>query len=110
MANSYYQTITKPKLYVSYPLWQYANGALTDLATNYWIKGGDTWVAPDETLINMIQYIIQQCKGNLIEIAIATIGILSILTLLIPKDSFFGRCLGIFGQIFGFMGKLIGKK
>lgn len=58
----------------------------------------------------MIQYILQQCKGNLIEIAIATIGILSMLTMLIPKDSFFGKCLGIFGQIFGFMGKLIGKK
>ena len=58
----------------------------------------------------MIQYIFQQCKGNLIEIAIATIGILSMLTMLIPKDSFLGKGLGIFGQIFGFMGKLIGKK
>ena len=57
----------------------------------------------------MIQYILQQCKGNLIEIAIATIGILSMLTLLIPKDSWLGKCLGIFGQIFGFMGKLFKK-
>ena len=35
MANSYYQTITKPKLYVSYPLWQYANGALDSLARSF---------------------------------------------------------------------------
>ena len=28
MANSYYQTPTTPRLYVSYPLWQYANGGL----------------------------------------------------------------------------------
>tara|TARA_Y100001963_G_scaffold146585_1_gene221757 strand:- start:58 stop:1125 length:1068 start_codon:yes stop_codon:yes gene_type:complete len=34
MANSYYQTITTPKLYVSYPLWQYANGALDSMETN----------------------------------------------------------------------------
>jgi hypothetical protein len=32
------------------------------------------------------------------------------LTMLIPKDSFLGKGLGIFGQIFGFMGKIIGKK
>ena len=47
MANSYYQTITKPKLYVSYPLWQYANGALDDTATNF--------SQIDEDLIRMIQ-------------------------------------------------------
>jgi hypothetical protein len=58
----------------------------------------------------MIQYIFQQCNGKLIEIAIATIGILSMLTRLIPKDSFLGKGLGLFGQIFGLMGKLIGKK
>jgi hypothetical protein len=58
----------------------------------------------------MIQYIFQQCKGNLIEIAIATIGILSMLTMLIPKDSFIGKGLGLFGQIFGLMGKLVGRK
>lgn len=57
----------------------------------------------------MIQYIIQQCKGNLIEIAIATIGILSMLTMLIPKDSWLGKCLGIFGELFGFIGKLFKK-
>ena len=28
MANSNYQTATTPRLYVSYPLFQYANGAL----------------------------------------------------------------------------------
>ena len=55
MADSYYQTITTPTLYVSYPLWQYANGALTDLGANYWVNGGSTWIPPDETLINMIQ-------------------------------------------------------
>ena len=47
MANSYYQTITKPKLYVSYPLWQYANGALDSLATNYGVS--------NEDMIRMIQ-------------------------------------------------------
>lgn len=57
----------------------------------------------------MIQYILLQCKENLIEIAIATIGILSMLTMLIPKDSWLGRCLGIFGELFGFIGKLFKK-
>ncbi len=55
MADSYYQTITTPTLYVSYPLWQYANGALTDLQTNYIIDGTDTYIPPDEHLIRMIQ-------------------------------------------------------
>ena len=48
MANSYYQLITKPKLYVSYPLFQYANGAL-DLFRNY----GDNWSQQD--MIRMLQ-------------------------------------------------------
>ena len=47
MANSNFQTITKPKLYVSYPLYQYANGALDSLATNYGVS--------DEDMIRMIQ-------------------------------------------------------
>tara|TARA_R110000824_G_scaffold176451_2_gene355420 strand:+ start:273 stop:1340 length:1068 start_codon:yes stop_codon:yes gene_type:complete len=47
MANSYYQTPTTPKLYVSYPLWQYASGALDDVQTD----SGST----DEDLIRMIQ-------------------------------------------------------
>ena len=47
MANSYYQAITKPKLYVSYPLWQYANGALDSLAKSFDIS--------DEEMIRMIQ-------------------------------------------------------
>ena len=47
MANSYYQTITKPKLYVSYPLWQYANGALDSLARSFDVS--------DEDMIRMIQ-------------------------------------------------------
>jgi hypothetical protein len=46
MANSYYQTITKPKLYVSYPLWQYANGAL-DYTSSGFIS--------NEDMIKMIQ-------------------------------------------------------
>jgi len=47
MANSNFQTITKPKLYVSYPLYQYANGALDSLATNYGVS--------DEDMIRMIE-------------------------------------------------------
>ena len=47
MANSYQQTNTNPKLNVSYPLWQYANGALDDTQTNF----GDI----DEDMIKMIQ-------------------------------------------------------
>ena len=57
----------------------------------------------------MIGDILEQCKGNLIEIAIATIGILSLMTMLIPKDSWMGKCLGIFGQVFGFLGKIFKK-
>lgn len=57
----------------------------------------------------MIQYIIQHCKGNLIEMAIATIGILSMLTMLIPRESWLGKCLGVFGELFGFIGKLFKK-
>jgi hypothetical protein len=57
----------------------------------------------------MIQEFLSQCKQNLIEIAIATIGVLSMLKLMIPEDSFLGKCLGIFGQIFGFIGKLFKK-
>ena len=57
----------------------------------------------------MLQYILHTCRNNLIEIAIATIGILSMLTLLIPKDSWLGKCLGIFGALFGFLGKLFKK-
>ena len=47
MANSFYQTITKPKLYVSYPLWQYANGALDSTLADGW--------ASSEEMIRMIQ-------------------------------------------------------
>jgi len=57
----------------------------------------------------MIEYILYTCRDNLIEIAIATIGILSMLTLLIPKESWLGKSLGIFGQIFGFLGRLFKK-
>ena len=41
MANSYYQAITKPKLYISYPLYQYASGGLDSLATNYGVSNED---------------------------------------------------------------------
>ena len=57
----------------------------------------------------MIEYILYTCRDNLIEIAIGVIGILSMLTLLIPKDSWLGKCLGIFGAAFGFLGKLFKK-
>ena len=48
MANSYYQTPTIPRLYTSYPLWQYANGAL-----DWYRSDGD--VLSDEELISLIQ-------------------------------------------------------
>ncbi len=48
MANSFYQTPTTPKLYVSYPLWQYANGKLDDLAANF-----AGW--SEDTMIKLIQ-------------------------------------------------------
>ena len=51
MANSYYQTPTAPRLYVSYPLWQYANGGLDFYTT---ISGGNANVT-DEDLIKLIQ-------------------------------------------------------
>ena len=38
MANSYYQTPTTPRLYVSYPLWQYANGGL-----DFYALGGSAY-------------------------------------------------------------------
>ena len=31
MAKGFYQTPTTPRLYVSYPAWQYANGGLTNV-------------------------------------------------------------------------------
>ena len=40
MANSFYQTTTSPRLYVSYPLWQYANGAL-DSVNSYQLDNTD---------------------------------------------------------------------
>ena len=48
MANSFYQTTTIPRLYVSYPLWQYANGALDQYAI-------DEGLISDEELIQLIQ-------------------------------------------------------
>ena len=51
MANSYYQTPTAPRLYVSYPLWQYTNGGLDFYTTLY---GGNANVT-DEDIIKLIQ-------------------------------------------------------
>lgn len=47
MANSSYQAITKPKLYISYPLYQYATGALDDVLSNFNL--------PQEDILRMIQ-------------------------------------------------------
>ena len=49
MANSYYQTPTTPRLYVSYPLWQYANGGLTIM-----YNGGNPTLT-QENMIKLIQ-------------------------------------------------------
>ena len=46
MADSYFQLATTPRLYISYPLWQYANGALDFYGSN---------VATNEELIKLIQ-------------------------------------------------------
>ena len=48
MANSYYQIATTPKLYISYPLFQYANGALDSYYTE---KGSMS----DEDMIKLLQ-------------------------------------------------------
>ena len=47
MANSYYQVATTPKLYVSYPLFQYASGALDS-----YDSGGEV---PDKDMIQLLQ-------------------------------------------------------
>ena len=49
MANSYYQAITKPKLYISYPLYQYANGALDSI-----LRGTGVYGAAVSTLKNTL--------------------------------------------------------
>ena len=46
MTDSYYQIPTTPRLYTSYPLWQYANGALDRYSSP---------VATDEEMIQLIQ-------------------------------------------------------
>ena len=48
MADSYFQIATTPKLYVSYPLYQYASGALDEYGT---LNGG----ASDEDMIKLLQ-------------------------------------------------------
>tara|TARA_R110002153_G_scaffold69173_1_gene183171 strand:- start:101 stop:277 length:177 start_codon:yes stop_codon:yes gene_type:complete len=58
----------------------------------------------------MIGEIIKASKMNLIELAIATIGILAIVVMFIPKESWLGRSLGVFGELFGFLGKIFSKK
>ena len=46
MANSYYQVATTPKLYVSYPLFQYANGALDSYTTDKGSFSDDNIIKP----------------------------------------------------------------
>ena len=53
MANSYFQTPTIPRLYVSYPLYQYASGAL-DFVNNG-ASGTHLPNTTEEDLIRMIQ-------------------------------------------------------
>ena len=48
MADSYYQIATTPKLYVSYPLYQYASGALDEYGA---LNGG----VSDEDMIKLLQ-------------------------------------------------------
>lgn len=48
MANSQYQITSTPRLYISYPLWQYANGALDSVGT---YQSDNT----EEDLFRMIQ-------------------------------------------------------
>ena len=52
MADSYYQIATTPKLYVSYPLWQYANGALDTYSLT---NEEDDVLNIDENLIKLLQ-------------------------------------------------------
>ena len=52
MANSSYQIATTPKLYVSYPLFQYASGAL-DVYSNS--DGNNNSFLNDEEMIKLIQ-------------------------------------------------------
>ena len=53
--------------------------------------------------------LITDAKGNLIEIAIASIGILAVLFMFIPKDCWLKKQLDVFGQIFGFLGNIFRK-
>ena len=57
----------------------------------------------------MITEFLEATKMNLIELAIATIGILAVVTMFIPKESWLGKSLGVFGQIFGFLGNIFRK-
>ena len=52
MANSYYQVATTPKLYVSYPLFQYANGALDEYSS---VVGGGATYLSDKDIMQLIQ-------------------------------------------------------
>ena len=51
MANSSYQIATTPKLYVSYPLFQYASGALDE----YYIGDPNYFPMTDKNFIDLIQ-------------------------------------------------------
>ena len=58
----------------------------------------------------MITEFLEATKMNLIELAIATIRILAVVTMFIPIESWLGKSLGVFGQIFGFLRQLFSKK
>lgn len=58
----------------------------------------------------MIGELLEATKMNLIELALATIGVLAIIIMFIPKESWLGKSLGIFEQLFGFLGAIFSKK
>jgi len=57
----------------------------------------------------MITEFLEATKMNLIELALATIGILAVIIMFVPKESWLGKSLGIFEELFGFLGKLFSK-
>tara|TARA_E500000318_G_scaffold52718_1_gene49141 strand:- start:594 stop:773 length:180 start_codon:yes stop_codon:yes gene_type:complete len=58
----------------------------------------------------MISEFLEATKMNLIELALATIGILAVITMFIPKESWLGKSLGVFEQFFGILGKIFSRK
>ena len=68
MADSYYQIATTPKLYVSYPLYQYASGALDEYsALNKLVDDIDTTIPESDTLLtsdNFYSQVIHKTNGG----------------------------------------------